>query len=390
MTEDGILVSGALPGEVVEGEISDRRIPDPKIVSPSPDRVKPLCPHAKPCGGCSLQHAQEDFVAEWKVDVVRRALAAHGLEAPFRPIATSPARSRRRAVLSGRRLKSGAVVGFHARRSDTVVAIPECNVLDPAIVGGIPAFEELTALLGSRKGEVGFAVTVSEAGLDLDVRGGKEPDGPLRITLASIADRHDLARLSIGGEVIVTRRVPLVPMGSANVVPPPGAFLQATREGEAALTAAVLEAVGDKGPTVDLFAGAGTFSLPLAARMPVHAVEGDHDLLHALEGGWRKTRGLKPVTTEKRDLFRRPLMPDELSLYKAAVIDPPRAGAEAQTRELAASGIGRVAAVSCNPQSFARDMAILTAAGFSIDWIQVVDQFRWSPHVEIAAALSRT
>jgi 23S rRNA (uracil1939-C5)-methyltransferase len=383
-----IYAARTLPGEEVRGEIRGDRLADPKIVNPAAERVKAPCAHYARCGGCALQHAADPFVAAWKVEVVREALAAHGITAPMRPIATSPPRSRRRATLSGRRLKSGALLGFHTRASDTVVDIPNCEVLDPAITDALPGLAAFVPLLGSRKGELSLAVTVSEAGLDVDVRGGKPVDAALRLSLTGLAQRLDLARLSLEGEVFVTLRAPEQRFGPARVTPPPGAFLQATRAGEAALLAGVTEAVGPARRIVDLFAGCGTFALPLAQRAEVLAVESDPEMLAALDAGWRKAAGLSRLRTQTRDLFRRPLLRDELARIDAVVIDPPRAGAEAQTRALAEAQVPRIASVSCNPVTFARDAKTLTDAGYRLDWVQVVDQFRWSPHVELVAAFT--
>lgn len=384
-----VFAARTLPGEVVEGEPEAGRIAAPRIVTPSPDRVAPPCVHYKACGGCALQHASDTFVADWKASVVRAALAAQGLDAPVRRIATSPPNSRRRAALSGRRTKKGALVGLHARASDTITAITECHLLHPSILAALPALEELTALGGSRKGELTFHVTVSESGLDISAAGGKPLDLSLREGLALWCGTHDIARLTWGDETVAAARPPVQVFGPARVVPPPGAFLQATAEGQAALTASVRDAVGQADHVLDLFAGCGTFALPLAERAEVHAVEGARAMLDALDHGWRHASGLRSVTTEARDLFRRPLLPEELKRFDAVVIDPPRAGAEAQTEELAQSDVKVIAAVSCNPVTFARDARRLADAGFRIDWIDVVDQFRWSSHVELAARLSR-
>ncbi len=378
-----------LPGEVIEGEATGNRIPAPRIVTPSPDRVKPPCAHYKTCGGCDLQHASDDFVASWKTDVVRAALQAQGLDAPILGIATSPPRSRRRATLHARRLKSGALVGFHGRASGTLVSVPECHLLVPEIISGMPAFEALACLGASRKSEIDLAVTETESGLDVSVAGARPLERDDLIIAVDIAQAHDLARLVWNDEIVAERRAPTVRFGRANVPVPPGTFLQATVEGEAALVSSVREAVRGASRVVDLFSGCGTFALPLAEHAEVHAVEGEQVALDALDRGWRTAQGLKRVTTEARDLFRRPLLPDELSRFDAAVIDPPRAGAESQTRALAASPVRRIAAVSCNPASFARDARFLVNAGCRIDWVRVVDQFRWSPHVELVACFSR-
>ena len=389
-----IYVPGTLPGELVEGEVTGGVMAAPRILTPSDNRVKPPCRHAKSCGGCALQHASDDFVAAWKVDVVRKALTAQGIEAEFRTIRTSPPRSRRRATFAARRTKKGALVGFHGRASGTIVDIPDCQLLAPELLAALPVAEDLALTGASRKAALAVTVTLSEVGLDIAVSGGKPLDGPLQLALAQLTERHGLARLAWDGEVIAMRAGPMQRFGAAEVVPPPGAFLQATKQGEAALLDAVREIVGDAKRIVDLFAGCGTFSLPLAERAEVHAVEGDKAMTAALDAGWRKAQGLKKVTAEARDLFRRPLMPDELAPftapYEAAVIDPPRAGAEAQVEQLAQAKLPVIAYVSCNPVSFARDAARLIAAGYRLNWVQVVDQFRWSSHVELAGSFTRT
>lgn len=384
-----IFVPMTLPGEVVEGEVINDRMPTPRIITPSPTRVKPPCPHFKSCGGCRLQHAADPFVAKWKAEVVRKALSAQGLSAEINAIHTSPANTRRRATLSARRSKKGALVGFHARASDTIIEIPHCHLLHPDLIAAIPVLEHLTIAGGSRKGEIAFTVTRSMGGVDIAAKGGKPLDGPLRVALAAIVEQHNLARLNWNGEQVAERQPPVQNFGKAQVLPPAGAFLQATAAGEAALLQAVRKAVGPARQVADLFAGCGTFTLPLAETAEIHAVEGDSAMLEALDKGWRHATGLKRVTTEARDLFRRALLPDELKRFDAVVIDPPRAGAEAQMTELAGSAVNRIAAVSCNPVTFARDAKILTDAGFALDWIEIVDQFRWSSHIELVGAFSR-
>jgi len=280
-------------------------------------------------------------------------------------------------------------MGFMGRRSDRVEDLTDCKLIRPDMLGLRSTCEGLARIGASRKGALKVQITESAAGWDLSVTGGKPLDGPMRAALAAEAQKADLARLSWEGEVVVMARPPLQTMGRARVAPPPDAFLQATREGEDALVAAVREAVSGARHIVDLFAGCGTFSLPLAETSLVHAVEGEAPMLAALDSGWRGATGLKQITHEARDLFRRPLEPLELRAYDAAVVDPPRAGAEAQVSRLTQSQIPVIAMVSCNPITFARDAATLAAAGFGLDWIQVVDQFRWSGHVELVARLSR-
>jgi 23S rRNA (uracil1939-C5)-methyltransferase len=381
-----VFVPLTLPGEVVAGEITGDRMEAPRIVTPSPERVRPPCPHFKTCGGCALMHASDAFVADWKAGVIATALAAHDLTAPIRPTATSPPQSRRRATLAGRRTKKGALVGFHARRSDTIVPLTECHVLAPPLFDLIPVLAEMTQLGGSRSATLSFALTLTETGIDCAVTGGKPLDGALRATLPRFRDR--IARLTWGDEPVYAEAAPVLSMGKARVTPPPGAFLQATAEGEAALLSAVTEALTGATRLADLFAGCGTFALPLAGTAPVFAVEGDATLLAALDHAVRHAQGLRPVTTELRDLFRNPLDAADLARFDGIVIDPPRAGAEAQTAQIAAAQVPRIAMVSCNPVTFARDAALFTAAGYRLNWVQPVDQFRWSPHVELAASLS--
>ena len=281
------------------------------------------------------------------------------------------------------------MVGFFGRGSDALIEVPDCKLLDPTIIAAIPMLEELTVAAASRKSTVGLVVTLSEAGIDIDIRDAKplEPQGILE--MAALAERHKLARLSWDGEAVATREPPMQSFGKGKVSPPPGAFLQATAHGQAALLGCVQEALGDAKQVVDMFAGCGTFTLPAAQKAEVWALEGEASLIDALDAGWRRATGLKKVKSETRDLFRRPLLPQELLKVDAVIIDPPRAGAEAQTIELAQSNVKRIAAVSCNPISFARDAEILIAGGYRLDWVQPVDQFRWSSHVELAAKFTK-
>ncbi|MEZ5753346.1 MAG: class I SAM-dependent RNA methyltransferase [Paracoccaceae bacterium] len=387
--EGPVYIPGMLPGEEVEGTLQGDRLLDPRIVTPSADRKKPPCPHARTCGGCLMQHAADPFVAAWKEGIVKGALAGQGLNAPFRPTHTSPPNSRRRATLAARKTKGGALIGFHARGSDLIIPVPNCHLLHPDLLATLPALESLTRAGGSRSTELALTVTRSLAGPDVAVTGGKDLDATLRMDLARIAEAHGIARLTWAGETVALRTAPMQRFGKALVAPPPGAFLQATPQGEAALLQAVTDAVGDAKRIADLFAGCGTFALPLAEKAEILAVEGEPAMVAALEKGWRGTPGLKKITAETRDLFRRPLEPDEFKGIDAVVIDPPRAGAEAQFATLARSDVAVIAAVSCNPATFARDARMLVQAGWHLDWVQVVDQFRWSAHVELAARLSR-
>ena len=389
VSSEGIFVTGALPGETVEGHVIEGRIEKPRITVPSVSRVRPPCRHAKTCGGCTLQHAKDDFVAKWKTETLVAALQKAGLESPLRPIQTSPAGSRRRATLSGRRLKAGAVVGFHARASDTVVAIPDCRLIRRAIYEVIPTLEEIVRAGCSRRGEVTLVVTDTDGGVDVSVNGGRDLDVGLGQLLANITRATNVARLTWNGETVVKRRETTISMADSLVPIPPGAFLQATEDGQAALIAATTEILEGSKRVIDLFAGAGTFTLSAARYAEVLAIEAEADHLAALDHGWRHSRGLKSVTTQTRDLFRDPVLVEDLVKFGGAIIDPPRAGALAQITQLAASRLSRVAYVSCNSATFARDAKVLSDGGFTLNWVQPVDQFRWSPHLELAASFSR-
>lgn len=385
-----IYVPGALPGEVISGTLDGEQLRDPKIDKPSENRIKPPCSHAKSCGGCQLQHASDAFVSDWKRDVVRQALAVQGIAIDLNDPLTSPPKSRRRATFSVTRTKKGALAGFHMKASDTIISVPNCQLVHPDLSAALPMVEALAVLGASRKGELSVLVTRTETGLDVSVIGGKDMDIALHQSLSDLARQYDLARIAWDGEIALQRRNPVLRLGPADLTPPPGAFLQATKEGETALIDAVKQALTGSKRVADLFAGCGTFALPLAQDAMVHAVEGDREMVNALDHAWRNAEGLKRITHEVRDLFRNPLQPEELAKCDGVVIDPPRAGAAAQIAELAKTRIPRIAHVSCNPATFARDTATLIHAGYDLEWVKVVDQFRWSTHVELVALLRRS
>ena len=384
-----IFIDRALPGEVVSGELLGDRLHNTRIVTPSEHRITPQCSAFKRCGGCALHHAHPDFVAQWKQEVVVRALAAQGITAKIQAIHTSPENSRRRAKLTGRRTKKHATVGFFGKASDTIQLIEPCRVLVPEILDIIPALEQFTAQFGSRKGQLGFWVLASERGIDVSVEGlGHLADadfGPF----AQWAGSNGLARLSVGHEIICQHQAPQMTFGKVKITPPPMAFTQATEAGERALQAAVARALAGADRIIDLFSGAGTLGLPLAELATLQCFENDAALLEALAHGVRHTQGIKSVTTSTRDLFRNPIDQTDLKPFNAAIIDPPRAGAEQQVGQLARSDLRDIAMVSCNPVSFARDAALLCNGSYSLKWIEVVDQFRWSPHIEIVAHFSK-
>jgi 23S rRNA (uracil1939-C5)-methyltransferase len=342
------------------------------------------------CGGCALQHLKANTYLDFKRNLVIDALAARELTPVVGKVVGLAPRTRRRATLAAARAPNGFVFGFHGRRSHEIVPITDCAVLTPGLMAALPRIERLARITAPQKGPLAVTATETATGIDIAFTGvGKWFSADDRLRLVEAIMASGFARVSVDGEVVVERTTPVLRAGGAFLTPPPGGFLQATEPSEAAMIHLVSEAVGDARKIADLFAGAGTFTLPLAQRASVHAVESDAPALAALASAARKAPALKPVTTERRDLFRQPLTRDELKRFDAVVMDPPRAGAEAQAANLAGSKVGCLAMVSCNADSFARDMRLLVDGGWQIDRVTPIDQFLWSPHIEIVAALSR-
>jgi len=370
-----------------------------ELLRPSPDRVEPPCPHFGPCGGCSLQHLAPEPYRRWKRSLLVEALGRRGFadaEPLVAPLTVLPAGTRRRATLAARRDGKRVLLGFHGRGSHRVEDLRSCLVLDPALVAVLPALRAGLAPLLPEGKEQALALTLTEGGVDLLLSLPAEPDLRGREALAAIGEGADLARLSIAvaGEAaqpLVERRPPRLALGGVAVTLPPGAFLQATPEGEAALVAAVLAAIPPQAETVaDLFSGVGTFSFPLARRgHRVHAVEGEGAAVAALDAAARKGRLAGQVTAERRDLERRPVLAEELEGGDVALFDPPRAGAKAQSAELAKSDLPLVIAVSCNPATFARDARTLADGGYRLESAVPIDQFPWTGHLELVARFSR-
>ncbi|MDA5194032.1 class I SAM-dependent RNA methyltransferase [Govanella unica] len=384
-TEAGpVFLPFTLPGERVEAQMRGDRAVLERVLSPSPERVEPPCPHFGVCGGCSLQHMSAASYAVWKRQILIDTLAHRGFsDLPVAEAIISAPGSRRRAGLKAERLKDKVILGFSERQSHRLVDVTSCPVLRPEIVaflGPLRAF-----LRSAMKAKAEITVTLSDRGLDVALSGVILKTMQDRMRFADFAESADLARLTVDGETVLERRVPMVTFGDVPVPLPSNAFLQATKDGEAALQASIAEALAGATKVVDLFAGLGTFSFPLAATAAVHAVEGDAQMVAAFTraAGARK---LVKVTAETRDLFRNPLRVNEFKGVDAVVMDPPRAGAQAQTEMLAQARVPRLALVSCNPGSFARDARVLVDVGYEIDWIRPVDQFLWSPHLELVAS----
>jgi 23S rRNA (uracil1939-C5)-methyltransferase len=388
-----VYVPGALPGETVEVEAvaghGDRRRLV-RIVSTSPQRISPICPHFGTCGGCAVQHWDSECYRAWKHGLVVDALRHVGLDCPVADLVDAHGAGRRRAVLHARRGAHDILeVGFSAARAHRVVAIDRCPVLARSLDGAIETAWEIAEALGPTAKPLDLQITATDAGLDFDLRGSGSLPPALVSSLAHIATRRNLARLTRHGEPVLQTRAPTLRMGNAVVHLPPAAFLQATAEGEAVLARLVLACCAGSRHVADLFTGIGPFALRLAEHMRVRAVDYDEPALAALARATAVTSGLKPVAVERRDLFRRPLTAAELKPYDAVVFDPPRQGAEMQSRELASSSVPRIVAVSCNPITFARDARVLVDGGYRLVEVTPVDQFRYSAHVEIVGLFQR-
>ncbi|MCJ9750451.1 class I SAM-dependent RNA methyltransferase [Neorhizobium sp. BETTINA12A] len=393
--EDGpVYVPYALPGETLAIARNGDHGTVMSTSNPSPDRVTPPCRHFGPdsdaCGGCSLQHLADVPYHAFKRNLVVEALKSKGLTPEVGELVIAHPGERRRVVFSARRTEKELLLGFNRAETNHIVSIVECPIASPGIVARLEAIRAVGKALATGSETFRIAVLETLAGLDLAAEGLKPLDDKQRRTVTeTVLALKSIARVSVNGEIIIELQKPLVDFGGVKVSPPPGAFTQATKPAEDAMAELVLSHVGKAKRVIDLFAGSGTFSLRLARIAKVHAVEGDEKSVRALDLAARNTQGLKPVSVEKRDLYRRPMMVSELKNYDAVVFDPPRAGAEVQMKELARSTVKTVVAVSCNPLTLARDLRILVDAGYQIKAVTPIDQFLWSPHVEAVALLQK-
>ena len=388
-----VYVPYTLGGETVEvSEVHghpDRR----KLVAvkqASPERIAPFCPHFSVCGGCAIQHWDAQAYRAWKRNIVVETLAQAGIDCEVAPLVDAHGRGRRRITLHARMGTHEVLkVGFAAAGSHDIIPIDRCPILDPALDGAIDAAWAVSEVLKPVRKPLDIQFTATSGGLDVDVRGSGPVSVAMTTKLSAVAQQHRLARLTRHGELVLLRNPPVIAMGKAQVTLPPGSFLQATDAGEEALAALVLDRCQKTKHTADLFCGVGPFALRLATKSRVTAFDSDAGAVAALQKAATSTSGLKPVKAEARDLFRRPLVPQELRDYDTVVFDPPRQGAQAQATQLAASKVPVLIAVSCNVTTFARDAKILIDGGYKIEGVTPVDQFRHTPHVELVARFSR-
>lgn len=383
-TDDGRHIAFAAPGDRIAADGS---------IEPGPHHVTPPCRHFPRCGGCQLQHVDDSAYRDFLTDRVTHALAGQGLAIPeMREPHLSPPRTRRRASLRVERIGRKVVIGFNEGQSHRIIDMRECHILRPELFDLVEPLRRLLSPMLKEKRQANVRVTLADQGVELALEGVTAEGLAASESLTAFAQTHRLARLSIdegyGSEARYEPEPVTVTLGGVAVPLPANAFLQATADGEAALLAGVTEAIGDAATIADLFAGLGTFALPLAAKARVLAVEGAREPALALK--MAANRSQRPLMVEPRDLFRRPLDAAELGRFEAVAIDPPRAGTKEQIPALIdAKAVTRIAFVSCNPGTFARDAKLLVDGGWRIDWIRPVGQFRWSTHVELVAALRR-
>lgn len=386
-----IFIPYTLAGEQALAEmVGNDRARLVSVVRPSADRVDPVCDYFSRCGGCALQHFELSALLAWKRSLVVEALRQRGIEAPVDECVDAHGEGRRRVTLHVRHTSRGVEAGFMMARSHQLIAIDHCPVLAPPLACAPRIAQAIGASLATLKKPLDVQVTATLGGLDVDMRGQGKIDDAARLRLTGLGRKLDLARLSLHGEIIAEWRPPALAMGRATVTPPAGGFLQATALGEETLARLVLAGVGNARRAADLFSGCGPLSLRMAERARVHAVELEKSSIDALARAARVTSGLKPVTTETRDLFRRPLLAQECDAFDAVVFDPPRAGAEAQAKMLAMTRtLKMIVGVSCDAATFARDARILIEGGFRLERVTPVDQFRFSAHVELVGIFRR-
>jgi 23S rRNA (uracil1939-C5)-methyltransferase len=390
-SEDGpIYVPLTAPGDLVTFEARGERGRIVEILERSATRAEPPCRHFGVCGGCAFQHLSRSDEARWKTAQVTTALTRAGVEAGrVNPILTMPPASRRRAVFAVHRGKGGVALGFNERRSDRVIALEECPVLAPSLAARLPALGALAAAIPVDAFDL--AVTACDNGLDVNIAAPRLKSAS--VVTMSVLRAAGVLRLSLNGDLVMAPGEPVVVFDGVAVTPPPGAFLQASREGEAALIGLVKAATGGARKIVDLFSGCGTFALPLSRGASVAAFDSDSAAIDALKRAAAAAQSgatpVNPVRAEVRDLFERPLTAKELKAFDAVVFDPPRAGAAAQAAEIAKSAVPVVIGVSCNPQTFARDASHLAAGGYRLVEVTPVDQFVYSPHVELVGVFAK-
>ncbi len=375
---DGQTFRNVLAGEIIDTATGE-------IIQPSAERIAPFCKYYVRCGGCQLQHWQPEPYQAWKRNLVTSALARRGIETPIAALIDAHGSGRRRVSLHVRKEGGSITAGFMAARSHELIDIDQCPILAPSLQNAT----DIARTLGSKLGDCDVSITAADNGLDVAVKVERKIAEEQLPRLASLVGDLKLLRLTINGSLVATRGMPVIAMGKGLVQLPPGSFLQATLAGEETLARLVLEALGKSKSVADLFCGIGPFALRLAERAKVTAVDSDKPAIASLAQVVRLTPGIKPLKAEVRDLMREPVVASELKEFDGVVFDPPRAGAEAQARQLGKSTVKTIVAVSCDPASFARDAEILVNGGYRLKSLIPVDQFKWTSHVEIVGTFAR-
>jgi 23S rRNA (uracil1939-C5)-methyltransferase len=384
-----VYVPFALPGERIAIERAGNRGRIVELIEPSRYRAASICRHFGSCGGCALQMLPLEGTHELKRGFVAAALARQGVEAEVAPTIGVATSSRRRAVLSAARAGRRLLLGYNERLSHRIVDIEECPVLTPPLAAAITPLRSLLEELVPGRRPARVTVVLTRGGLDVSLEGVPAPPSSRTPGIARLAQSCGLARVSVAGEPMVTLAEATIDVSGVPLVPPPGAFVQASAEAEKIMAELVVKNLAGAPRAADLFSGLGTFAFALAKLMPVRAVESSRAALDALARAASRASGLKKIDAERRDLFAFPLAPAELSAFGAVVFDPPWGGAEAQAAQLAASTVPRIVAISCNPASFARDARILVEGGYRLQRVVPVDQFVYSAETEVVGLYSR-
>lgn len=384
-----VFVPFALKGETVRAMVTGNKARVIEVLDAAPERAEPICPHFGLCGGCAAQHLSESFYKDWKRESVATALSNRDIVAPVADLIDAHGAGRRRVTLHVRYDGGKAQAGFMQAGSHRLIDLDHCPVLAPDLQDAAVIARDFANALAKASKPLDIQLTATETGLDCAIHGAASLDLDARMDVSDCAERHDLARVTIGEDLVLERRAPQLTFDAAKVTIPSGGFLQATLEGEETLARLVLDGVGKASKVADLYCGIGPFSLRLTTHCQVLAFDNDEGAIAALNHAAHRTQGQKPVSAAARDLVRNPLHFSELKDFDAVVIDPPRAGGEAQSIELAQSRVKTIVSVSCNPASFAQDASVLIDGGYRLETVAPVDQFRYAGHVELVGIFSR-
>lgn len=386
-----VFVPFALKGETVRVDLDKSRGIITELKSKSPDRVDPVCQHFQKCGGCVAQHMSDESYQSWKLDIAQQALDKSSIKHKIDHFLSCTIGERRRVVLTAERSNEDTKIGYLQAGSHDLIAINECPVAHPQIVEHLDLFREIAQIITPHYKTSQLTILLCENGFDIAVEASFSlKDATIHAVSQKATSSKTIKRLAFNGEVLVEIEPTVLTFGDTLIQVPSGSFVQASKRAELEMVELVTNHLKPCKKIVDLFSGSGTFTFPLAQKSAVHAVETSGPALNSIDRGFRSRQGLKPISTERRDLFRSPFVREDLKPYQGVIFDPPRAGAEAQSKQLArALNIKKVAAVSCNPTSLARDLELLVKGGFKIKSITAIDQFLWSTHVEMVALLER-